>query len=533
MTDPDLTQPHRPVIIQGGMGVGVSSWRLANTVARCGQLGVVSGTALDTSVARRLQDGDAGGHVRQALAHFPLPTMAERMLRRYFRPKGREGAPYAPVPRLVVHSGENGASRTHSERASDELSVVGNFVEVWLARYGDVPDGEPLPDPSERLVGVNYLEKLQMATPSATYGAMLAGVDYVLMGAGIPRELPQLLTDLAAGRPGTVHVDIIGSRPMPQTMTPTSLLADGERLPAVRRPQFLAIVSSHVLAQFLARDETTRPDGFVVEGPTAGGHSAPPRGQMEIDDRGQPVYGPRDEANLAILAKIGLPFWLAGGYGEPDKLTEALAAGAAGVQVGTLFALSRESGLAADLREKLLGQLREGTLEVLNSAAASPTGFPFKVAQLPGTLADPEVYAARPRLCDLGYLRSPYLRSTDEGATGDEDGAGPRARAAAPIGYRCPAEPIDVFVRKGGDPDGIEGSNCLCNALTADVGLGQERKDGYHEAPLVTLGSDLVGARRLDSESWLHGDRADGWSASEAIGWLLGGHRRPSQATPR
>lgn len=36
-----------PKIIQGGMGVGVSNWRLANAVSKLGQLGVVSGTALD------------------------------------------------------------------------------------------------------------------------------------------------------------------------------------------------------------------------------------------------------------------------------------------------------------------------------------------------------------------------------------------------------------------------------------------------------------------------------------------------------
>ena len=57
-----------PAIIQGGMGVGVSSWRLARAVARTGQLGVVSGVALDTLLARRLQTGDDGGHVRHALA---------------------------------------------------------------------------------------------------------------------------------------------------------------------------------------------------------------------------------------------------------------------------------------------------------------------------------------------------------------------------------------------------------------------------------------------------------------------------------
>ena len=67
-------------IVQGGMGVAVSSWQLAREVSRCGQLGVVSGTALDGVLARELQDGDPGGHRRRALAHFPSQAMAQRVL---------------------------------------------------------------------------------------------------------------------------------------------------------------------------------------------------------------------------------------------------------------------------------------------------------------------------------------------------------------------------------------------------------------------------------------------------------------------
>ncbi len=77
-----------PPIIQGGMGIGVSGWRLARAVSQCGQLGVVSGTALDSVLVRRLQDGDFGGHLRRAMAMFPIPGIAADVLRRYFRPQG-------------------------------------------------------------------------------------------------------------------------------------------------------------------------------------------------------------------------------------------------------------------------------------------------------------------------------------------------------------------------------------------------------------------------------------------------------------
>ncbi len=467
-----------PVVIQGGMGVAVSSWRLAASVARGGQLGVVSGVALDAVLARRLQDGDPDGNYRRAIGAFPVPAVAQRVLARYFRPGGRPpGTPYSPVPRLSLRQ---------TQRAQ-ELAVLGNFVEVWLAKEGH--DG---------LVGVNYLEKVQMATPAAAYGAMLAGVDYVLAGAGIPRDLPSLLDALSRHERVELHVDVAGAAEGTHAVAldPTALL--GDDLPEIGRPAFLAIVSANVLATYLARDERIRPDGFVIEGPLAGGHNAPPRGKLTLDELGQPVFGPRDVADVAKIAVLGLPFWLAGTYGAPEPVAAARAAGAAGVQVGTVFALSQDSGLTPRLRDELLERLGNDTLEVRTDAAASPTGFPFKVAQLPGTLSDLTLRAERPRLCDLGYLRMPFEH---------ESGT---------VGYRCPAEPVHMFVRKGGNEADTVGRSCLCNSLTANVELGQTRSDGYREDPLVTLGADLDGARRLAE---LH---PQGWSAQDVLGWLLG-----------
>lgn len=467
-----------PIVIQGGMGMAVSSWVLARAVAQTGQLGVVSGVALDTVLARRLQDGDLGGHIRRAFDHFPVRAVIDSVRARYFIPGGRPaGEPYIPVPKLSLNP----------TRKQQELSLLGNFVEVWLAKEGH-----------GGLVGVNYLEKVQMATPAAVLGAMLAGVDYVLMGAGIPRQIPHLLDELAAGREGRVDVDVHGSvGPHSVSVNPVELL--GEGVPSLQRPKFLAIVAAHVLAFYLARDQDIRPDGFIIEGPTAGGHNAPPRGRLTLDEEGQPIYGPRDDADLEKIAALGLPFWLAGGYGRPERVAAALAAGATGVQAGTLFALSRESGLADDLRRQALEQLDNAELFVRTDAAASPTGFPFKVAQLPGTLSDPAVYSERVRLCDLSYLREPYLK---------EDGG---------VGFRCPSEPVHMYVRKGGAVADTVGRACLCNALTATAGLGQTRKDGYAEKPLVTLGTDVEGLKALRA---MH---PDGWAAADVVAWLLRG----------
>jgi NAD(P)H-dependent flavin oxidoreductase YrpB (nitropropane dioxygenase family) len=226
---------------------------------------------------------------------------------------------------------------------------------------------------------VNFLEKVQMATPAAAYGAMLAGVDVVLVGAGIPRELPGLLGALARHERVSLPVSVIGAADDQRhtvDLDPVALL--GKSLPPLRRPAFLAIVSAHVLAEYLARDPSIRPDGFVIEGPLAGGHNAPPRGRLTLDDDGQPRYGPRDDADPARLVAIGLPFWLAGAYGTPARLQEALAVGAAGVQVGTLFALSHESGLRPDLRVRLLDQIREGILRDRRTCTSARAAIPRK-----------------------------------------------------------------------------------------------------------------------------------------------------------
>lgn len=467
-----------PIVIQGGMGVGVSGWRLARSVAKTGQLGVVSGVALDALLARRLQRGDPDGQMRHALAAFPSQAIADRIVRRYFIPGGLDPAqPFRPIPRLGLRASQ----------ARTELIAAGNFVEVFLAREGH--DGT---------VGVNYLEKIQMATPAAVYGAMLAGVDYVLMGAGIPVGIPALLDSLARHAPVELPVTVADGPGASQSVSfdPVSLV--GPAVPPLRRPLFLAIISSAVLASYLTRSDASRPDGFVLEGPVAGGHSAPPRGRLQLDENGDPVYGPRDIIDLGKVAATGLPFWLAGGYSAPAQVHAARSAGAVGVQVGSPFALCRESGIQTGLKKQLLDQAAAGSLIVRNSALASPAGFPFKVAELAGTVADEPVYAARPRLCDLGYLRVPF--HADGGR----------------VSYRCAAEPADDYQRKGGSALDTAGRRCLCNGLLATIGLGQRRASGYIEPPLVTLGQDLGFLPQLLSR---HGKD---FTAANVVDYLLG-----------
>ena len=449
-----------PVIIQGGMGVAVSNWRLARAVSQLGQYGVVSGTALDVVLVRRLQDGDPGGHVRRAAAAFPVPGVAARVLDRYFIDGGKE-----PDQRYKSHP----MGRQRPSQNLQDLLVLANFVEVYLAKEGH--DG---------LVGVNLLTKIQAPTIPSLYGAMLAGVDAVLMGAGIPREIPGVLDQLAAGELARLKLDVKDAdrdEDFYLEFDPAEFCGGEALRPA--RPAFYAIISSAVLATMLAKKASGYVDGFIVEGPTAGGHNAPPRGKLQLSDSGEPVYGERDIADLAAIAAVGRPFWLAGSYAEPERVAAALAAGASGVQVGTAFAYCEESGFAPAIKEEVLARSRAGQVAVFTDPVASPTGFPFKVVPVKDTVSEQNIYEKRNRVCDLGYLRTPYRIDEDT------------------VGWRCPSEPIADFVRKGGDETDTAGRKCVCNALLASIDLGQIQKDGEPELPMVTSGDDVAGVSRF------------------------------------
>lgn len=467
------------------MGVAVSGWRLARAVAARGQMGVVSGTLLPVVLARRLQLGDRDGELRRACAAFPDQSVVRRVWDRYFVEGGKAAdAPFAAVP----------MPSAAPARLWVDLAVLANFCEVWLAKSGHSGP-----------VGINLLEKLQIGTLASLYGAMLAGVDVVLMGAGIPRAIPGVLDRYAAGEAAELTLDTTGAEEGGATrmrFDPREWLSEPPA--GLRRPAFFAIVSSSALATTLARKASGRVDGFVIESNAAGGHNAPPRGGAVSDD-GQPVYGPRDEPELEKFRALGLPFWLGGERASPERIAEALAVGAAGVQIGTAFAFCEESGLAPEIKARACALSREGRVRVVTDAAASPTGFPFKVLDLEGSLSDPVVYANHERVCDLGYLRETCAKP---------DGG---------LAYRCPAEPINDFVAKGGTVAQAAGRKCLCNGLLAAVGLAQLRRISgaaadapcIAEPPIVTAGAETATIARFLAPG------ASGYTADDVLDRLL------------
>ena len=493
-------------LIQGGMGVYVSNWRLAKAVATARPgvtAGTVSGTALDVVYVRLLQLGDPGGHARRALDAFDAKfgvTIGRRIYDRYFVDGGKApDASFRSAPMQLVHAAGGGmaipmpanGSATVSLELDDaiiELLIATGFAEVWLAKEGHAGR-----------IFINFLNKIELPLLYTLYGAMLAGVDGVIVGAGNPDGLSAACSLLAQHRTVTRNLSVLyreAGEEFAVSFDPQQI-ADGKLAERpLQRPAFLAIVSLEELVKALAASESQAPDGFIIENYTAGGHNANPVGPLKKDALGQPIYSEKDNADLAAIREVGIPFWLAGGYGSHEKLQEAIAAGAVGVQVGSAFALAEESGMKPEYRSAILNALRNGAddAELVRTTLFSPTGFSFKVVQIKDTLADDEVFASRRRICDIGLLQQRGLSKPDE--------SGERT-----LFQRCPAGPVANYLDRRGLERNTEEKRCLCNGLLACVGLGQVkdvRGQLTEEPAIVTLGDHLDGARRLSRRGQMH-----------------------------
>ena len=203
----------------------------------------------------------------------------------------------------------------------------------------------------------------------------------------------------------------------------------GSRPP--KRPFFLPIISSSMLALTLVRKANGRVDGFISwraprrEATTRhpGAASSSPPSVSRFTGSGTPSIS---QSSASWGFRSGSQAVTA----RPRVSTVRSRAGAAGIQVGTAFAFCEESGLDARYKELVLKMALAGAANVFTHPVASPTGFPFKVARVEGSLSEEEDYLLRTRVCDLGYLREAYRRDD------------------ASIGHRCPSEPAAAWAAK-------------------------------------------------------------------------------------
>lgn len=431
-----------PRLIQAGMGIHISSAKLANSTARLGALGVVSGAALRHIV---LEDIRANDEETIAITQqFPITHFVEEALS--FMPGGRKHN--RPVPVDTPEPRYSALPR--------RLSAVAAFVEVMRARRGH-----------RGKVGINIMWKCPLTVLPSIYGAMLAGVDALLCGAGVPMELPDIVAKIRAG---------INMEYLPLTGTETHARMDiadddsGAFLQQFKVPKMIPILSNFAFAKRLLdtweKKYSASPFAFVLENHAAGGHNAPPRNKSTFSEQDD------IETYFEKVLALGIPVYAAGNFdggGTREEFESWIAKGAYGLQIGSRFALCEESGMRDDLRQQILQKNQQKALEIKTDMVASPTGYPIKIAQLPGTISDEAIHQARKRVCNKKYLVRSHFQEQPDGSRKET--------------YICAAMSPEEYSRLGGDPAETEGKVCLCNGLLSTAGYYQDVENA-----VVTLG---------------------------------------------
>jgi nitronate monooxygenase len=272
-------------IVQGGMGVGVSAHRLAGTVASLGAVGTIS------SVDLRRHHPDLMASTRELSA-------------------GNETA--------AAKAAINAANLVALER------------EIAAARKLSAGRG---------LLAVNVMRAVGEYAPSVTR-ALECGIDAVVVGAGLPLDLP----DLAADHPQALLIPILSD-------------ARGVQL-LVRKWE----------------RKKRLPDAIVIEHPGfAGGHL----GAARIADLADPrfefatVIPQVNEFLRAHGVERDVPLIAAGGIRTHEDIVHLQNLGAAAVQLGTPFAVTEECDANAEFK-RVLAQAGDEDLVEFTSVAGLP-----------------------------------------------------------------------------------------------------------------------------------------------------------------
>jgi len=272
-------------IVQGGMGVGVSAHRLAGTVASLGAVGTIA------SVDLRRHHAD----LREATAHA-------------------------------------------SKAEVDAANLTALDREIVAARALAAGRG---------MVAVNVMRAVS-EYPRYVKQAIASGADAIVVGAGLPLDLP----DLAAGHPDVALIPILSD-------------ARGIAL---------------IVKKWARKGRL--PDAIVVEHPRhAGGHL----GAAKIADLGDPRFDFENVLPDALaffraegIADGAIPLIPAGGINTHERVRELIALGASGVQLGTAFAVTEEGDADLAFKRVLAGAAPEDIVEFMSVA-----GLPARAVRTP------------------------------------------------------------------------------------------------------------------------------------------------------
>jgi nitronate monooxygenase len=272
-------------IVQGGMGVGISAHRLAGSVARLGAVGTIASVDL-----RR-------GH-----------------------------------PDLM-------AASAHADKATiDAANLEALDREIRGAKA--IAQGRGL-------IAVNVMRAV---SEYAAYvrQACASGADAIVVGAGLPLDLPDLASDFP----------------------------DVALIPILSDARGIALV-----VKKWAR-KGRLPDAIVIEHPRhAGGHL----GAAKIEDLADPRFdfervlpAVREFFRAEGIAEGAIPLIPAGGINSHERIRELMAMGAAAVQIGTPFAVTEEGDADVAFKRVLAGAGPEDIVEFMSVA-----GLPARAVRTP------------------------------------------------------------------------------------------------------------------------------------------------------
>ena len=272
-------------IVQGGMGVGISAHRLAGTVAGLGAVG----------------------------------TIASIDLRRHH-------------PDLMAQS----ANTDKATVTIANMTALDREIRAAKALAG-----------GRGIVAVNIMRAVSDYASSVRQ-ACASGADAIVMGAGLPLDLP----DLAADFPDVALVPLLSD-------------ARGIQL---------------VIKKWARKGRV--PDAIVIEHPRhAGGHL----GAAKIEDLSDPRFDfervlPDVHAYFRAegIAADAIPLIPAGGINSHARLRELLSLGAAAVQLGTAFAVTEEGDAPIAFKRVLAGAAPEDIVEFMSVA-----GLPARAVRTP------------------------------------------------------------------------------------------------------------------------------------------------------
>lgn len=280
------------------------------------------------------------------------------------------------------------------------------MIEVQEAKRGGLP------------IAINIMVAAVNSYEDSVLGAMDGEVDVIVSGAGLPLQLPALAA----------------------------------RHPRAEQTALVPIVSSGRAAELIIKrwlKVGRSPAAMIVEGPEAGGHLGW-KTAAEVADPANRLENLLVEV-LEVSRRYGdFPVIPAGGIYTRQDIQKVLAMGAAGVQMGTRFLATEESGACPEFKKALVAATQEDILVAVTPG--SPCGLPFRVLRQ-SPMIETTVKGLRPARCNKGYLL---------------------------IGGKCPAitETTRYF--------------CICNGLLSAAGYNSDE-----EPQLFTVGSAAARVDRI------------------------------------